>query len=224
MTIAWSCVARDGIVLAEAGSDNGKGSVIRTAKRIMSMEPTCGWEMCASLHNAPYRGIKFHVYEACGDNDKMLIWSFCCVYNSKSTKKICAKAFLSKLVYTTETLRCKPSWREGVVLSAQPEFAPTLRGLMDSAERDYKVYLLNKRVEETKKVMQRNIEAVLEKGVKVDDLQTEAEELNQMSRVFKKKSRQFKRLKMMQNAKYGVKLGTAVTATAGILIVPLIMV
>ena len=72
--------------------------------------------------------------------------------------------------------------------------------------------------------MQRNIEAVLEKGVKVDDLQTEAEALNQMSEVFKKKSRQFKRLKMMQNAKYGVKLGTAVTAAAGILIVPLIMV
>ena len=33
-SIAWSCVARDGIILAEAGSDDGKGNVIRTAQKI----------------------------------------------------------------------------------------------------------------------------------------------------------------------------------------------
>lgn len=222
MSIAWSCVARDGIVLAEAGFDDEKGRVIRTANSISSKKPTCGWEVALSLQNAPYRGIKFHVHEATGDNDTILIWSFCCVYNSKGTRQECAKAFLSKLVTITEPLRCMPWWREGAALSAQTSFAPSLLQLMESAERDYEVSCLKQRVEETKAIMQRNIEAVLERGEKIEDLEVQAEQLNQMTRVFKKKTRQFRRFKMRQNAKYGIMLGTAVTGVGIIVVPPLI--
>ena len=223
MPIAWSCIARDGIILAEAGSDDGKGGVIRTAKKISSMKPTCGWEKTTrSLHNAPYRGIKFHLHEADDDNDKMLIWSFCCVYNSKSMSVDCAKAFLSKVVGITEPLRCLPVWREGAALSAQPSFAPTLLLHMECAEQDYKVSCLKQRMEETKAIMQSNIEAVLERGEKIEDLEVQAEQLNQMTRVFKKKTRQFRRFKMRQNAKYGIMLGTAVTGVGIIVVPPLI--
>ena len=69
--------------------------------------------------------------------------------------------------------------------------------------------------------MQRNIEAVLDRGEKIDHLENEAEELNQMSRVFKKKSRQVKRYQMLQNAKYGYVLGTAITAGVAIIALPL---
>ena len=223
MPIAWSCVARDGIILAEAGSDDEKGSVIRTAKKISSMKSTCGWEKTTrSLQNAPYRGVKFHLHEADDDNNKTLVWSFCCVYNSKSMSADCANAFLSKVVGITEPLRCLPLWREGAALSAQPSFAPSLLQLMESAERDYEVSCLKQRVEETKAIMQRNIEAVLERGEKIEDLEVQAEQLNQMTRVFKKKTRQFRRFKMRQNAKYGIMLGTAVTGVGIIVVPPLI--
>ena len=220
MSIAWSCVARDGIVLAEAGFDDEKGRVIRTANSISSKKPTCGWEVALSLQNAPYRGIKFHVHEATGDNDTILIWSFCCVYNSKGTRQECAKAFLSKLVTITEPLRCMPWWREGAALSAQTSFAPSLLQLMESAERDYNVSCLKQRVEETRAIMQRNIAAVLERDEKIEDLQVKAEDLNQMSSVFKKKCRKLKKFKMQQNAKHGYLMGTAVTVVGGMIIVP----
>jgi hypothetical protein len=221
MPITWSCVARDDIILAEAGSNDEKGSVIRTAKKISSMKPTCGWEVTRSLQNAPFRGIKFHLHETDDNNHKMLVWSFCCVYNSKSVSQECAKAYLSNLVFITEALRCLPSFREGPPLSAQRSFAPILLQQMENAERIYKLSSLNQRVEETRAIMQRNIEAVLDRGEKIDHLENEAEELNQMSRVFKKKSRQVKRYQMLQNAKYGYVLGTAITAGVAIIALPL---
>ncbi|KAL3811744.1 hypothetical protein ACHAXA_005714 [Cyclostephanos tholiformis] len=223
MPITWSCVARNDIILAEAGSDDGKGSVTRTAKKITSMTPTCGWEMTRSLQNAPYRGIKFHLHETECDNDKMIVWSFCCVYNSKRISQECAKAYLSKLVFITEALRCLPSFREGPPLSAQRSFAPILLQQMEDAERIYKLSSLNQRVDETRAIMQRNIETVLEKGEKIENLEKEAEELNHMSKVFKKKSRQWKRYQMLQNAKYGFVMGTAITAGVTILAIPLVV-
>jgi hypothetical protein len=142
MPISWSCVARDGIILAEAGSDDGSSSVIRTAKKISSVKPTCGWEETTrSLQNAHYRVIKLHLYVADDDNGELLVWSFCCVYKSKGTSAEIVKAFLSRLVTITEPLRCLPLWREGAALSAQPSFAPSLLQLMESAEDDYKVYV-----------------------------------------------------------------------------------
>jgi hypothetical protein len=220
MPIAWSCVARDGIILAEAGSDDGKGRVIRTANSISSKKPTCGWEVALSLQNAPYRGIKFHVHEATDDNDTILIWSFCCVYNTKDTSQEFAKAFLSRLVTITEPLRCLPWWREGAALSAQPSFAPYLLQLMKSAEGDYKVLCLKRLVDETKAIMQRNIEAVLEKGDNIENLQAEAEELNKMSSVFRKNCRKMKKFQMHQHARHGYVMGTAITVAGGIIIVP----
>mmetsp|Transcript_14252 Transcript_14252/g.30938 ORF Transcript_14252/g.30938 Transcript_14252/m.30938 type:complete len:238 (-) Transcript_14252:220-933(-) len=231
MSIAWSCVARDGIILAEAGADDGKGKVIWTAQKISSMKPTCGWEKTTlSLKNAPYRGIKFHLHDATDADDvhtnthpnsgKMIIWTFCCVYNSKKISVDCVKAFLTKIVYVTEPLRGMPWWREGTVLSAQPSFAPTLEQQMESANQAGKLSIMNQHVEETKSIMASNIEQILERGERMEDLQAESKELNQMSRVFKKKAKQLKRFKMWQNAKHGVMVGTAVTGAVGVVIIP----
>ena len=222
MSISWSCVARDSIILAEAGADDGKGSVVRTAKKISTMKPTCGWEMTRSLADYPYRGIKFHVHEVddMGNIDRVIIWSFCCVYNSKTTNEECAKNFLSKLVFITEALRIQPWWREGMTLAAQVSFAPTLKQLMDSAERDYKLSTLNQHVEEMKLIMQRNIEAVIEKGVQIDDLENKAEELDMMSKVFKKNARKVKRYQLSQSAKHGMLLGGLITGVTGVVCVP----
>lgn len=229
MSISWSCVSRDGIILAEAGSDDGNGSVIRTAQKISRMKPTAGWEKSRSFRDAPYRGLKFHLHEAVDDADdfcsqdsggRIMIWTFCCVYDSKRISEGCVKAFLTKIVYVTEALRGMPWWREGTVLSAQPSFAPTLQQQMDGAERNAGLSILNQHVEETKAIMADNIENILERGERIEDLEVKSKELNEMSRVFKKKAKQLKRFRMWQNAKHGFMVGTAVTGAIGVLVVP----
>lgn len=232
MSIAWSCVARDGVILAEAGSDDGNGRVVRTAQRVSKMRPTAGWEKTRSMRDAPYRGIKFHLHQAVCDDDGcvdgrqtggaegIIIWTFCAVYDSKSVSEENVKAFLTKITFVTEALRGMPWWREGETLSAQASFAPTLQQQMESAERDGKLSMLNQHVEETKDIMASNIENILQRGERIEDLQDEAKELSEMSRVFKKRAKQLRRFKMWQNAKHGVVIGTAVTAGVGVVVIP----
>lgn len=107
-----------------------------------------------------------------------------------------------------------------MTLAAQVSFAPTLKQLMESAERDYKLSTLNQHVEEMKLIMQRNIEAAIQKGVQIDDLEDKAEELDMMSKVFKKNARKMKRYQLSQSAKHGWLVGGLITGVTGIVCVP----
>ena len=220
-SIAWSCVSRDGTILAEAGDDDGKGKVIRTARRISMMAPTCGWEKCWTLKDAPFRGLKLHKYDNDADSEKTIIWSFSCVYSYKTISEDCAKAFLSKLLAITEPLRLCPWWLDGSTLAAQPSFAPTLKQQIETwDEHDAKLFAMNQQVEETKQIMADNIESMFKRGERLEDLEDGSRELSKMSLVFKKNARKVKRAKAWANAKYGVMIGTAVTGAAAVVIVP----
>ena len=80
--------------------------------------------------------------------------------------------------------------------------------------------MLNQQVDETKAIMARNIDNILERGEKIENLEEQSKELNAMSRVFKKKAKQLKRFKMWQNAKHGVVVGTAITGTIAVVTIP----
>lgn len=230
--ICWSCVQRDGIILAEAGSDDGTTRVITAAQKITKMKPTAGWEMSRSFSVRgsvnPFRGIKLHFYEPVTDDEiidgrpscDIIIWAFCCVYNVNQCNEETAKAFLTKLVFISEPLRGMPWWREGGTLSAQPSFAPTLQQQMENVEEISKLAMMQQHVDETKAIMQHNIENILERGEKIEDLQDEANQLSQAAKVFKKSARKVKRFKMIQNAKHGVILGTAITGAVGVCVIP----
>lgn len=208
MSIAWACVSRDGIILAEAGEDDGNGGVIKAAKKVSKLKPTAGWE---KTRCNGYRGLKFHLHEPAtgecdeqqntkGGSDKILVWAFGCVFNPNELSEDFAKAFLTKIVYVTEPLRGMPWWREGGVLSAQPSFAPTLQQQMESVEQLGRLSVLNQHVNETKQIMASNIENILERGTSIHEMEDQSSKLNEMSKVFKKNAKKVKRFKMWQNA------------------------
>ena len=66
-----------------------------------------------------------------GQQSRWIIWTFCCVYDSKGIGEECVKSFLTKMVYVTEALRSMPWWREGTALSAQ--HVATANGSFDAA-------------------------------------------------------------------------------------------
>mmetsp|Transcript_21757 Transcript_21757/g.31141 ORF Transcript_21757/g.31141 Transcript_21757/m.31141 type:complete len:239 (+) Transcript_21757:88-804(+) len=228
--ICWSCVQRNGIILAEAGCDDGSKNIIKTAQKITNMKPTAGWEVSSnfSMRSNPYRGIKFHLHECAGEiddtaysiPDDIIIWAFSCVYNTTECSEETAKAFLTKLVFVSEPLRGMPWWREGGTLSAQPSFAPTLQQQMENVEQIDRLAIMQQHVDETKAIMHNNIENILERGDKIEDLQEEATKLNAAAKVFKKNAKKVKRFQMLQNAKRGVLVGTAVTGAVGVCIIP----
>lgn len=231
--ILWSAVCRNNIVLAEAGEDNRDGAVIQVAQKLLSKKPTHGWEYEKS-RRAGLRGMKFHVYdeetkqstnpfEATTNWDEppsdMLIWSFAVVAD-KSLEEKEVKSFIEKLVYITLPLRDDDLWRQGEMLCAQNSFAPILLQKMEQVDDQGKLAMVNEKVNTTREIMRENIELALERDEALHDLEKTSEELNVMSKQFKKRAKQVKRFKMVQNAKHGLMIGTAVTAATAVVVVP----
>lgn len=217
--IHWSCVSRNGTILVEAGEDNFDGQVTRTAQELLKKRPTPGYEYYSPFRS-PLKGIKFHVYEKQQASDEFIIWSFCCVHDT-TVKKDQAQSFLEKICGLTQIQREEEyRWRHGDTLAAQESFAPILLQRMEEVTYMGRSAMVNQQVNSVKEQMGRNIDLILERGEKLEDLQEEATRLEEMSKSFKKGAKKIRRVQMWQNAKYGLVVGTAVTAGVAVIVVP----
>ncbi len=117
-------------------------------------------------------------------------------------------------------MRDDDSWRKGELLCAQSTFAPILLHQMEQVDDQGRLAMVNEKVNTTKEIMRENIEMALERDSRLEDLKKTSEELTAMSRQFKKRAEQVKRFKMVQNAKHGIMIGTAVTAATAVIVVP----
>lgn len=217
--ILWSAICRNGIVLAEAGEDQYEGQVITAAQKLLKKKATHGFEF---VKQRAFKGIKFHVFDetpSSGSEDNMTVWSFAAVAEtSLSDEEI--KSFLEKLVYITEPMRESEEWRNGEVLCAQVAFAPILLDKMENVTTQGKLAMVNAKIDTTKEIMAENIELALERQETLESLQRRSEETSAMARQFKKRAKDVKRFRMMQNAKHGLIVGTLVTGVAAAVVVP----
>ena len=217
--IHWSCVCRNDTILVEAGEDNFDGEVTRIAQELLKKRPTPGYEYYSPFRS-PLKGIKFHVYEKQEASDDFLIWVFACVYDN-TVKKDQAQSFLEKICGLTQIQREEEyRWRHGDTLAAQEPFAPILLQRMEEVGYMGRFAMVNCQVNSVKEQMGRNIDLILERGEKLEDLSKEATRLEEMSKSFKKGAKKLKRIQMWQNAKYGLVVGTAVTAGIAVIVVP----
>mmetsp|Transcript_16405 Transcript_16405/g.24624 ORF Transcript_16405/g.24624 Transcript_16405/m.24624 type:complete len:240 (-) Transcript_16405:300-1019(-) len=227
--VLWSAICRDGIVLAEAGEDKYDGAVIRLAQKLLTKKATAGWEF-EKARKTKLHGIKFHVFDDAnvnangninvnGSGSEMKVWSFAAVAE-KSLDSAELRSFVEKIFYITEPLRESEEWRNGDMLCAQASFAPILLQKMEQVQAQGKLAMVNQKLNTTKEIMADNIEMALAREESLQVLHAKSEETNVMARQFKKRAKQVKRFKMMQNAKNGLVLGTAVTAVTAIIIVP----
>jgi hypothetical protein len=217
--ILWSAVSRNDTVLAEAGEDNNGGTVIELAQKLLKKKATAGWEFSKSRG---MKGMKFHVFDEVQGPGDLLVWSFSAVAES-SLDDAQVKSFLEKLVYITEPLRESPEWIYGSTLCAQATFAPILLQKMEQVSSQGKLAMVNQKINTAKEIMAENINLALEREQTLEDLQHKSEELTGMAKHFKKRAKQVKRFKMMQNAKHGVIVGGLVVgATAVVLVPPLV--
>lgn len=221
--IHWSSISRNGIVLCKAGQDGFLGqhvNVTQVAQTLLKKRPTPGYEYYSPFRS-PLKGIKFHVYEATQESSELFIWAFACVYDSTVISKDQAQSFLEKICGITQIEREeKWCWRHGKELAAQESFAPILQQRMEEVTYRGRATMVNQHVDSNKEQMGRNIDLLLERGDKLEDLQQEATKLEEMSCAFQKKAKKLRRVQMWQNAKYGLVVGTIVTAGVAVIVVP----
>lgn len=189
----------------------------------------------------PWRGVKFHVFEEALENESaaagsagavpgtgagVTTWVYAAVYQPHPTHltQRHMQAFLEKLVVLTEPLRCRDAaWRHGPTEAVQRSFGLILeqqirdvRGSQGGGATE----LLHGRLEAAQAQMQRNIEVLLDREERLQSLHDRAGDLNEAARVFRKNTRRVRRLKMLQDAKHGILIGTAVTIGVAIVVVP----
>jgi Synaptobrevin len=116
-------------------------------------------------------------------------------------------------------------WRYGSDRALQDSFAPTLVQRMEEVAYLGKLAMCHERLDSLKDVMGRNIELLLERDERLERMSTEkAAQLNEMAKVFARRSRQVKRQMMWNNAMHGAALGAAVTAGVAVAVVPTLVV
>ena len=230
--ILWSAVSRNDVVLAEANDPTfpWEDCVRETALQLLQKPPTPGWEFVtyhpqrirSPVDHPPspkLKGMKFHIYEH--NNDGMHIWKVSAVYDPSAVENVQVQSFIQKIITISEVFReADPAWKYGSALAAQKTFAPILLQRMEEISYLGKLAMVNDQIESLKQVMANNIELILERGERLEQLHEESTHLSQMAAIFKKRSTQVKRQMLWQNAKHGLLLGSAITAGVAVVVVP----
>jgi hypothetical protein len=224
--ILWSFVARDDVILAEASieDENYDKFVAETAQQLVRKKPTPGWEFTTLLprRGCPMKlkGMKFHIYDHTSEGD-FHIWVAGCIYDARTVDKQQVQSFIEKVVGISEMFREHDvDWKYGGGLAAQDQFSPILLQRMQEVAYLGKYAMVNGELNDLKEIMARNIETILERGDRIENLQEKSTKLNEMAAVFKKKSKDVKRKMLWQNAKHGLMLGSAITAGVAVIVVP----
>lgn len=179
------------------------------------------------------KGVKFHLYDHRWDDDDndndgddnsvmtSIVWVFAAVYDPSMLDQVQVQSFLEKMVGITEHQRIQdPEWTSGSTLDCQASFAPVLLQRMEEITYMGKMAMLEQKLETSKSIMKNNIDLILEREEQLDDLDERGKRLKEMAVVFKKRTKKVRRMQMMQNAKYGAAVGTAIATGVAVVVVP----
>ena len=176
-------------------------------------------------------GIKFHVHDHFSQHDddeddvdskKDVLWVFAVVYDRNRLTPLQVQRWLGLVVDRTTTLRDQDEgWKCGGPNAAQETFGRELSDLMRDRAYHEKKGLLEAHVESLRAIMQRNIEGLLDREEKIERLHERAQSLRDMAKVFRKRAR---RIHLCHHAKYGLLVGTAVSAAVAAVAVPVLVV
>ena len=184
------------------------------------------------------KAVKFHVYEHHSNDWDMdfedevfkepVVWVFAAVYNpsattweDQTTMEAEVKSFIQKMIILTAMPRLSDKdWRYGSTMACQKKYAPILLQRMEDVTYLGRIARLNQSVQETSDLMQSNISAILEREDNLRDMEERTSQLALMATSFRRGAKGIRRRMMMQNAKYGLAVGSLVTTLVGICVIP----
>jgi len=234
-TIIASFIARNDVILAEATLENyreNKHCVEELARRLHKKKRTPGWEFTSlplqwnRLSSTKLKGAKFHVYEHNPEEEGgFCIWSFGCIYPDSALEFKYIESFAKHLIEISQDFRENDQvWKRGSYLAAQHHFSPTLLDMMSDTKNLERLDAAQKGIDDLVDTMGRNIDMILERDDKIEDLLEKSEQLNAMARVFKKNSKalqkKVRRKKLWLDATVGAG-AAAVVSTA--IVVPCVI-
>ncbi|KAH8057799.1 hypothetical protein JL722_6338 [Aureococcus anophagefferens] len=101
-----------------------------------------------------------------------------------------------------------------------PEGAKQLREVLEreiaAANSSARLHEVANQVEEVRAIMEKNVEMILDRGEQLESLDAKSEDLSTATGMFRKQARKLKRWHLMNQVKYGLAVGTIVTASVAV--------
>eukprot|EP00238_Polyblepharides_amylifera_P012564 CAMPEP_0196585214 /NCGR_PEP_ID=MMETSP1081-20130531/49875_1 /TAXON_ID=36882 /ORGANISM="Pyramimonas amylifera, Strain CCMP720" /LENGTH=355 /DNA_ID=CAMNT_0041906685 /DNA_START=133 /DNA_END=1200 /DNA_ORIENTATION=+ len=231
--ILYGFVAREGIILAEAclpaaatsdpvsqeAEDSLLAGKVLACKFLASRIPP-GWDHAKDFfHQFKCKATRLGLHD-CADSSLQ----FCCAYTKDYPKPLVCK-LLEKLVLLSSPLHSS-EWAPGACsyLVAQDSFGPILeQQLVAFSSQDPRMQTLrrvHRQVDEVQAILAANVEKLLDRGEKLEEMELKSQALTETANAFKKGARTFKRWHLMNQAKWGIAAGTALTASV---VVPVVI-
>ena len=187
-------------------------------RRMAGRSDPPGWDDISdssSKDNASMRCIKLPVCDL--DGTSSYIVAFGTGYPLAKAQSLCERLALLLGPLVDAALASKDASKAKGV---SPESAVQLREVLEreiaSANDRAKVQQVENQVAEVRSIMERNVEMILDRGEKLESLENKSDELNSATGMFRKQARKLKRWHLMNQVKWGVAVGTLVTASVAV--------
>lgn len=211
-----------------------RDAVTKTSDLLREMAATPGWEFVKLprlyRRDIPIRlrGAKFHIQEG------HIIWTVGCVYDFDAVNNtsrmqswfknvleapLSVKKFVEHVEKKSRDFRQGDDdvWLTGGNLALQHQFAPTLEDIMHNMAWYDNLVQREEEIDELRSIMERNIDTLIERGVRGETVLEKAEEMRQEANMFRRNTKalndSMRRKWYRTVALYGLAGGTAV-ATA----------
>ena len=213
-------VSRDRKLVAHAQDDEDPRIGERTAslaRKIAQRADPPGWDDIAdtSRKGEGLRAIKLPVCDL--DGTTAYVVAFGMGYPVQKAQALCER--LALMLGPMVDLDLEEAKGQGRT-RCTPDGATRLREVLERELRDAnsssQLQQVANQVEAVRGIMERNVEMLLDRGEKLDALNDKADELHGATKAFRQQARKLKRWHLMNQVKWGVAVGTLVTASVAI--------
>jgi hypothetical protein len=219
------------IVICESYADNAPVAAVEAGRKMMGRKAPPGWD--DSTSGDGWRTIKLPVHDLGG------CFSFVCVFGS-SFDASRAQAAVEKLAVllmpmlspqaldpdaaqaSKEVLAAAEQQRRtdpASVLALHRTAEPLLARELAHANSGNQLSRVQDQLKEVRRIMERNVEMILDRQEQLESLEAQSRELERAAGAFRKNTRALRRFHLMNQVKWGVGVGTLVSAMVAVPII-----
>lgn len=187
------------------------------ARRIAQRADPPGWDDVADTNakGAGLRAIKLPVCDR--DGTTSYVVAFGMGYPVQKAQALCERlALMLGPMVDANLEQAAAQGRTRCTKDGAAQLREVLVREIRDANSSAQLQRVSNQVEAVRGIMERNVEMLLDRGEKLDQLEGKADDLNAATKAFRAQARKLKRWHLMNQVKWGVAVGTLVTASIAI--------
>eukprot|EP00615_Pteridomonas_danica_P002963 CAMPEP_0114358860 /NCGR_PEP_ID=MMETSP0101-20121206/22582_1 /TAXON_ID=38822 ORGANISM="Pteridomonas danica, Strain PT" /NCGR_SAMPLE_ID=MMETSP0101 /ASSEMBLY_ACC=CAM_ASM_000211 /LENGTH=267 /DNA_ID=CAMNT_0001502111 /DNA_START=135 /DNA_END=938 /DNA_ORIENTATION=- len=222
-----------GVTLCETFDDSTPTVAAELGRKMLRRKPVPGWD---DISSNGWRAIKLPVHDMNGATGYVIVFGG--EFDPKRAQATTERFALligpmidgqlshgeAPHLSKVDVAQADASRSSQDILELHKTMEPMLSREIVHANSMEKIDLLKDHIAEVRGIMENNVNMILDRQELLEDIEGKSSELEGASKIFRKKTRAIRRWHLMNQVKWGVAIGTAVTAAVAIPVVLLVSV